>query len=130
MPLIRYDTGDIGILSSDSRKSENKYLAKVEGRKLDILYDTKGNLISSFPIQFLVEQYSSIIQYQIIQESAKEYTMKINALAGFVHESKLIREVNNYLGEDAIIKVEYVVEIPTLSSGKRKIMVNNYLNIS
>jgi len=130
MPLIRYDTGDIGALSPDSRKAGNMYLAKIEGRKLDMLYDTNGNLVSSYMVYKNMWQYAEIIQYQLIQEDQKEYTIRINVDGTFIHEAKLIKEFKTYLGVDAVFTVEYVSEIPLLSSGKRKMIVNNYLKKS
>jgi phenylacetate-CoA ligase len=127
MPLIRYDTGDIGAISQDSGKKRNMYLANVEGRKLDMLYDTKGNLVSSYMVYKNMWQFTEIIQYQLIQEGRKEYTLKINADGTFTKEAKIIKEFKEYLGKDAVFTVEYVSEIPLLSSGKRKMIVNNYL---
>jgi phenylacetate-CoA ligase len=130
MPLIRYDTGDIGAISSDSRKAGNMYFVKIEGRKLDLLYDTNGNLVSSYMVYKNMWQYTEIIQYQLVQEGRREYNIKINADDNFNKEAKLIKEFRTYLGEDAVFTVEYVAEIPLLSSGKRKMIVNNYLQKS
>ncbi|MCK0125206.1 CoF synthetase [Gelidibacter sp. F2691] len=47
MPLIRYDTGDIGIKEIINGTT---YLKTVEGRKLDLLFDTSGQLITSYLI--------------------------------------------------------------------------------
>jgi phenylacetate-CoA ligase len=128
MPLIRYDTGDIGAISQDSRIPGNIYLTKVEGRKLDMIYDTKGNLVSSYVVYKNMWQYTEIIQYQLIQKGRNEYVMRINADGTFTKEEKLIKEFKAYLGEDAIFTIEYVSEIPILSSGKRKLVVNKYVN--
>ena len=127
MPLIRYDTGDIGALSVDSRKTGNMYLSKVEGRKLDILYDTGGNVVSSFLFYKNMWQYNEIKQYQLIQGGPKEYVLKINIDGAFTREAAVINELKAYLGEDAIVAVDYVSDIPLLSSGKRRSVVNNYL---
>lgn len=72
-------------------------------------------------------QYTEIIQYQLIQEGRKEYTIKINVNSTFSREARLIQEFKTYLGEDAVIIIKYVSEIPLLSSGKRKFVVNNFL---
>lgn len=127
MPMIRYDTGDVGIISQEREHNGNLYLSKVEGRKLDLLYDTKGNLISSYLVYKNMWKYTEIIQYQLIQEGLKEYTFKINSNEAFNRESNLINEFKEYLGQDAIFTVVYVSEIPLLSSGKRKFIINHYL---
>jgi phenylacetate-CoA ligase len=127
MPLIRYDTGDIGTLYQDSKMPNNMYLEKIEGRKLDMLFDTRGNIVSSYIMYKNMWQYTDIIQYQLIQEDEKTYTFKINADKNFNNLDKIIKEFKIYLGQDAVIVPEYVSEIPLLSSGKRKIIVNNYV---
>lgn len=127
-PMIRYDTGDIGSKYVDENGYE--YLSKIEGRKLDLLYDTKGELVSSYIVYKNMWQYTEINQYQLIQDGKKEYIFKINHDGSFNREEKIRNEFKEYLGDDAVIKFKYVDEIPLLSSGKRKKIVNNYYNSS
>ncbi len=127
MPMIRYDTGDIGSMITDASSPGKKYLATVEGRKLDLLYDTGGNLVSSYIVYKNMWQYTEIDQYQLIQEGEKEYTFKINCRDTFTRQEQLVKEFKTYLGQDADFSIEYVSEIPLLSSGKRKKIVNNYI---
>jgi phenylacetate-CoA ligase len=124
LPMIRYDTGDIGAVESDPGNGNSKYFTHVEGRKLDILFDTKGNLISSFLVYKNMWQYTEIDQYQLIQETEKQYTFKINTSLPFRNEAKLVDEFKSLLGRDADFRIEYVSEIPLLSSGKRKKIVS------
>lgn len=126
MPMIRYDTGDIGCFVS----GDERYLQTVEGRKLDLIYDTKGELVSSYIVYKNMWQYVEINQYQFVQYGPKDYVFKINADHGFSREEKLIGEFKQYLGEDANFSLEYVDEIPLLSSGKRKKIMNTYHNKS
>jgi phenylacetate-CoA ligase len=123
MPMIRYDTGDLGAMEEDNDKL---YLSKVEGRKLDVLFDTKGNVVSSYIMYKNMWQYTEINQYQLIQISEKGYLFKINCPIEFKKEDQLIGEFISYLGSDADFKVEYVTEIPLLDSGKRRKTVNLY----
>ena len=123
MPLIRYDTGDLGIL--DYTKSPPT-LKTVDGRKSDSILNTKGDIITSFIITNLYN-FDKIIQSQLIQETKKQYTLKLNVEGSFTHENEIINTLKKHLGQDAIIKVIYVNEIPLLASGKRKATVNNFL---
>jgi phenylacetate-CoA ligase len=128
MPMIRYDTGDIGIFSNDTEcYIKSPCLTRVEGRKLDLLYDTNGNLISSYIVYKNMWKYPEIIQYQLIQEGEKAYRFIININGIFTREKILVEEFKTYLGAAADFKVEYVSEIPLLSSGKRKKIINNYI---
>jgi phenylacetate-CoA ligase len=130
MPMIRYDTGDIGAISYSSSNTGNMYFSKVEGRKLDMLYDAGGNFVSSYIITAIMMQYTEILQFQFIQEGPKQYTMKINADGFFTKETILIQELKAHLGQDVILTIQYVQEIPLLSSGKRKIVINKCLHAS
>lgn len=121
-PMIRYDTGDIGAFEDETKK----YISSIEGRKLDLLYNTEGKLISSYIVYKNMWQYHEIDQYQLIQEGEKEYKIKISAKNKIEREKQIIAEFTSYLGKDANILIEYVDEIPLLASGKRKKIVNNY----
>ncbi len=123
IPLIRYDTGDVGIIDYSITPPVLKH---IEGRKADIIYNTKGEIISSFIVTNVVE-YEGIKQGQLIQKSKKEYELKLNTTSKFNKEQEIIKEFKGYLGDDAIINIKYVNEIPLLSSGKRKATVNNFV---
>ena len=121
MSLIRYDTGDVGvmILSEDNIP----ILSRIEGRKMDMLYDVKGELLSSHVVHEIC-LFDGIKQYQLIQEGESEYRFKINVTPDFDNELELIKTYKEYLGVDANIEVEYVNSVPLLSSGKRKKVIN------
>lgn len=120
MPLIRYDTGDIGIME---KQDGREVLTLIEGRKIDALTNTKGEIITS-NLLLLINNYHELNQCQLIQKGNKEYVFKINISGKFEKEQKFIEEFRGYLGNDAVIKIQYVKEIPLLSSGKRRVMVN------
>ena len=128
MPIIRYDTGDMGILSLHKNTADNSYLEVVEGRRLDLIYATDGTLVSSYIVYKNMWQYTEILQYQLVQYGAKDYLFKINMEGTFTKGNKLINEFKQYLGHDANFTVEFVDEIPLLASGKRKKIANTYHN--
>ncbi|WP_340202361.1 CoF synthetase [Ascidiimonas sp. W6] len=125
MPMIRYDTGDVGVLDKD-RTVGNIKLTRVDGRKMDVIMNTKGEILSSF-VSMHVIKYPGILQTQMIQEGKKEYKFKLCITKDFNSEEAIKKEYLDTLGKDASITFEYVDEIPLLHSGKRKMMVNNYL---
>ncbi|MBR9853693.1 MAG: CoF synthetase [Algicola sp.] len=123
MPLIRYDTGDIAMFN----EGDNCLLKTVEGRKMDMVYDTNGNLLSSYVVYTKFYPFYDLLhQYQFIQVGQKEYLIKLNLKDEFSFEQELIESVKRDFGEDAKVSVELVEEIPPLSSGKRKKVVNMY----
>lgn len=127
MPIIRYDTGDIARYKLNSCGLME--FDQIEGRKMDLIYDTKGNIISSFVVYTKFYKYYSLLkQYQFIQQSSNYYEVKLNIHnSTFDYETELIQAIKDDFGQDAIIKISYVDEIPSLSSGKRRKVVNNMI---
>ncbi len=124
VPMIRYDTGDIGVKDMLDGKS---ILKEVNGRKIDQIYNTKGEMIS-INLVLLVNNYPELKQCQLIQKAKGTYHFKLNSDEAFVRENEFVNEFKVYLGEDAQITIEYVDEIPLLASGKRRVMVNEMTN--
>jgi len=125
MPFIRYDTGDLARMVPDTVFNSAPAFSKVEGRSMDAIYDTKGNVQSTFII-FHLEAYPEIKQFQFIQNGQKQYALKLNIEGVFQHETKLIELFKGYLGDDAEIEIIYENEIPQLASGKRRLIINNF----
>ncbi|MDB4752740.1 CoF synthetase [Winogradskyella sp.] len=126
MPIIRYDTGDIAKLGINDEGVIQ--LDEIEGRKMDVIYDSDGNLISSFVVYTKFYKYYHLLkQYQFIQQSEKDYEVKLNLQGNtFAFEDDLIAIIKSDFGEDSNVTITYVDEIPPLSSGKRRKVINNY----
>jgi len=127
MPLIRYDTGDVAKLNiCDNGKIE---FEQIEGRKMDLVYDTQGNILSAWVVYKIIYKYYKLIkQYQFIQQTKKDYEIKLNLQGDkFDFEKELIEEVKIDFGNDANVYITYTNEIPLLASGKRRKVVNNYI---
>ena len=123
MPLIRYDTGDLAVMDIDEHRFNGApSFLKIEGRRLDAIYNTKGELITS--VIYELDRFTEIKQFQFIQEEKKKYRIKINIESVFKRENEMIETLKSFLGNDAEITVEYVNETPQLSSGKRRLTVN------
>lgn len=121
-PLIRYDTGDIGIMEVDD--NGKPYFIQISGRKVDQLYDTQGNLVSSH-LSLRLMDYGKFKQYQLIQKNKTEYHINLNTDKP-IDETRMISDFRKHFGNDATIIVNYVDEIPLLASGKRREVVNEY----
>lgn len=128
MPLIRYDTGDMAVISQKSECGKpGPVFTRIEGRKADFIHDTSGNLLSPHIITNTMWKYSSEIrQFQFIQNGQGEYRLKLNCNDKiFSREKELIDDYVSFLGPGARIEIELTDEIPLLASGKRKMVVNN-----
>lgn len=119
MPMIRYDTGDTGCLTFCVNTGKPR-LSSIEGRRMDLVYDTQGHLVSSFTVTNQMWKYTEVKQYQFVQKTDRHYEFILNVDLPFSKEQELIDEFKCYFGQDALITVRYVTEVPLLASGKRK----------
>jgi phenylacetate-CoA ligase len=128
MPLIRYDTGDIAEWKNTAECGWNSQVfSSIQGQMIDMIFDTKGNKISPHVISVLMGPFDKLLQYQFIQEGAKQYVLKLNGAEGYYDDATFVDLFKDFLGLDAEVVIEHVNEIPVLGSGKRKGVVNNYI---
>jgi phenylacetate-CoA ligase len=131
MPLIRYDTGDIGIWKKQAECGWNSQaFSSIEGGMVDYIFDTSGNRISPHTISVEMWPFDQLKQFQFIQTGARQYVLKLNGGQGIYEDDMFVQLFKDSLGQDAEISVEHVDEIPVLNSGKRKIVASTYLKES
>jgi len=132
MPLVRYETGDLAIVGSylDNERRWVGNLSELSGRTVQILFNTKGNPLYPLHLDEIMDPYHSIAQYQLIQQGQKDYTIKLVLGKKFQERTfdidKLKAELNQWLGDDALITITYVEYIEQLPSGKRPYIINKY----
>lgn len=129
-PIIRYDSGDIGImLAPDERSNGYPVLGKLYGRRFDICYTTSGLPFFPMTVGRILKHFDQIIQWQFVQKGEKEYLLRLIVKDSYVSsstEAVIIKELKDILGEEASVKTEITDDIPVLSSGKRKPVVNEW----
>lgn len=76
-PMIRYDTGDLGILDN-SDPNELPKLKEIYGRVRDCVYATDGRLISPAKVSVMMWGSDGVKQWQFIQETKMNYVLKLN----------------------------------------------------
>lgn len=125
MPMVRYDTGDVGTWQEIRVDGRSRMaIGKFGGRRVDMIYDTSGGIISPHSITNYMWRYSDVIrQFQFIQLDRSAYRLKVNP-SGMFDEQELIAGLRAVVGRDACVTIEYCDEIPVLASGKRKYIVN------
>lgn len=123
MPMIRYDTGDLCVYELINDKL---YIKEIQGRKVDLIYDSNGKELSPHVITNNMWDVEKIYQWKFIQIGQKNYKLELNVEEGFSGEKELLEKLKVLLGKDANVVFEYKNEIPVLSSGKRKYIENLY----
>lgn len=128
-PLIRYDTGDAAImLPPDEFSNGFPIIGKLYGRRFDICYTTANQPFFPMTIGRVLKHYDKVIQWQFIQKDKTEYLLKVILQKGcdISYLDPAIADLKETLGKDARINIETVTGIPTLASGKRKPVVNEW----
>ena len=131
MPLIRYDTGDLGSIEQSSCKCGRKgnVIRKLQGRKVDFIIDADGNKFSFAFLNTLIWPYhDKISHYQFLQNEAhiiKLFLQLSSSDATFTENLKF--DIISNLSQNTIFDVETVEEIPPMASGKKPFVINNYL---
>ncbi len=125
-PMIRYDTGDVGIMSEPDKDSYGyPVLSKLYGRMVDVVYSTSGTALNPLSFSTIFKSFDFIRQWQLAQTDEKKYVARLSTK--YAHtaedEEKLIGYIKGVFGADAEVSVLILDEIPTLRSGKRKPVV-------
>ena len=127
MPMIRYDTGDVGAyVRTQLNGSERWAIGSFGGRKVDTIYDADNNLVSPHAITNMMWKYQMVKQFQFIQKDEGIYKLVINADRNNLNEEELLEDYSRILGAGAKVFVEYTECIPVLESGKRRYIVNEW----
>jgi len=128
-PFIRYKIGDIGIMSDRDCKCGRKLpmLEKVEGRVFDVIVGTNGTKVTGtfWTIKFR-EDIKGIDKFQVIQEQDKSLKIKlvVNSKYNKNEENKIIKLVENKLGNNMIINIEKINNISKTGSGKHRWIIS------
>lgn len=129
-PVIRYDTGDTGAIVKEEIGEDRVklYFSEIYGRRTDMIYNTKGEMLSPHVITNNMWNVPKVKQFKFVQSGEKEYELWLNVYPGFEEEKETIDKLMQILGIDSEIRISYVDEIPVLASGKRKYIENKWKN--
>jgi len=129
LPFIRYDTGDLGIISDlycpCGRKSP--LLKEIFGRVTDLL--KLNDVIIGSPVLTVLMGKFDIEQYQIIQNNLYSIICKIVRGKNFIKKDEefIRKSFFKHVGE-IDIEFNYVDSIKPTKAGKYKFIVNNLKN--
>ncbi len=63
VPLIRYDTGDLAMKGAE-KDGWITILASIQGRRVDVIYDTEDNRLTSHTWSVYMLKFEKLKQYQ------------------------------------------------------------------
>jgi len=128
MPLIRYEIGDIGILSDKQCPCGRglPLMKKLEGRSEDFIQLSNGKMIAPTTFSMIIRGLKGIKQYRIEQEEINKliiYLVKGNDFEPSIPE-QIRGRVKKSLQEDIHVKIDIVDSIPRDSSGKLRSVIS------
>ncbi|MGI6005900.1 MAG: hypothetical protein ACOX8E_00235 [Ruminococcus sp.] len=126
-PMIRYDTGDTGVyeIIRDEKGRKHGVFKEIYGRRGSLMYNCKGEPLSIHVFMNVLLHLEGIVhQAKCIQWEKKRYELLLNADRSRINEKEVVASYRKYLGDEAIIDVTYVDEIPVQASGKRMVCEN------
>lgn len=113
MPLIRYDIGDLGILSQ-----KWGVLEKIVGREVNIFKTKRGELIDGEFFTHLFYFRNWVKKFQIIQ---KDYNFILIKIVGNKNKKEMLKieeNIKKVMGKNCQIKWQFLKQIKPLKSGK------------
>lgn len=135
IPMLRYDTGDVGMFSYIVTKTgrKQKVLHSIQGRKTDYLYTNQKKKISPAHIAPILGEYNCIKQFQLIQEDYDKVTLRLVCKE---HDQKteveeeITKNMKEIFGTETKLKIQHFEKIPIEASGKRKYIISRIQNLA
>ena len=124
MPLVRYRTGDLGILSATACDCGRglRLLEELNGRTLDLVLCPDGSRIGGFLWPNLVRKVPGVVRFRLVQEESSSVTMMVelspDAEPGSLE--KLRRAGEERLAGRIGFRVEETGDFPVTASGKHR----------
>jgi phenylacetate-CoA ligase len=130
MPLVRYQLGDRGVLSSDTTCScgrQGQILQEISGRNDDIFLTRNGTQIEGGYFGVLLYSRPWVLQCQVIQKSYTSILFKIRRSEHGYEPAELtdiIAKTRMVMGEECQVDFEFVEDIPKSPSGKYRYILS------
>jgi phenylacetate-CoA ligase len=120
MPFIRYDTGDLGRMCA-----EHPYdLAEVVGRRGDLIYGEQGQAIAPAAVLYKLLPFDDIRRFQFAQTDRLSHRLTVVAAEDSGRDAAIETALRDLLGAGASVTIEYVEDIDSMPSGKRRPVAN------
>ncbi len=122
MPLVRYRLGDMARWGADACPCGRglPLLQEVMGRTVDIIYTPSGRICSGIVFPYILDEFPSIAQFQVVQETIEDIVVRLQPADGSL-ESKLPEieaGLRQYLGREVGLHFEIMDHIPPSDLGK------------
>jgi len=115
MPAIRYKLHDYAVPTDEKCECGRglPLLEALEGRRVDCLIATNGELVSPFRMIVALQDTEQVGRYQVIQDRRDRVTIKIESQSGIPPEGveKVIGISKSLLGSEMEVAIDHVSKI-------------------
>jgi len=119
-PLVRYDTGDLGVLSAETCSCDwhSPVLQSIEGRALEYITTPRGRMVTTATCIGWIGQH--ILETQIVQTHSDRIVLRVVPAEGFqpADMAPMVTDARDYLGADMRVDWEVVDHITRTGRGK------------
>ncbi len=132
LPLIRYDTGDLGTFTSQKcscGRGLPVMVSSILGRKDDLLVGANGQYLPSVNFYSLFAKLGGeVARFQLIQKDTNKFKLKLVRGLEFKEESvnRIIEGLNMRIGGRPQIAIESVEKITPSNGGKIRAVIRDY----
>ena len=126
-PFIRYRTGDVGVLGIAACACGRglPLLGEIQGRSTDFVVAHDGTVMHGLALIYVLRDLPGLASFKIVQESrdlVRVLVVPAQPMSQAVRDS-IVSGLRRRLGQEVVVKVEEVAEIPPERSGKFRYVV-------
>lgn len=126
-PLIRYDTGDMAVLSDATCECgrPGPIVREILGRQEDIFVTPDGRMVGR--LDHVFKDAMNVVEAQLVQDDISRVVVRVVRRPGYgpQDEESLIRELRLRLGDAIQLVFEYIEGIPREANGKFRFAVSH-----
>jgi phenylacetate-CoA ligase len=128
MPLLRYDTGDLAVVSDLARhNNRGRIIDSLIGRSNEYVLLPNNIKVGAAALSLIFNSFDEIKISQIRQKTIDsiDIDLVLNIPHDLFDEKKLLKAIKERLGLDIIININYVYNIERTKSGKHRLVISN-----
>lgn len=134
-PLIRYRLGDMAVLAEPTVDDPLPYgvLAEVIGRTVDLIPVRNGGYVHGVALAHVIDPHlNHVYKYQIQQITIDHFVVRLCSALPIPDEvtKRIIQDLQNLVGDGAVIEVIQVDDIQPSASGKFRWVVSDVSDVA
>lgn len=128
-PFIRYRTGDMGVVGTEGCSCGRglPLLKEIQGRTTDFIVAMNGTRMHGLVLIYVLREQNGIQEFKIIQDDITHTRVQLVTSDDYNDEqdSQIKEQFKNRLGDDVVIEIEKVSNIPAEKSGKFRYVISH-----